>query len=115
VGYEPYIPKKNVFAKPNVVFIGEHERYVDGKRIQVYEERNKVLASLTERDTVIVIGSSDIILDWSSMVGLGTPAYTVNVNIKKGENDWMFDKKIYKPVTKAILELRDIINDRMSK
>lgn len=113
MGYEPYIPKDDVFAKPNVVFIGESERYVDGERKELYEDRNKVLQSLTEHDTVVIIGSSDIILCWSSMVGLGTPAYTINVNPKKGENDWTFDKKIYKDATKAMTEVVDIIQDRM--
>lgn len=113
VGYEPYIPKEGVFAKPNVVFIGEGERYVNGERIELYEERNKVLASLTANDTVVIIGSSDTILRWSSMVGLGTPAYTINVNPKKGEYDWTFDRKIYSPITKALHELESIIQERM--
>lgn len=113
VGYEAYIPKEGVYAKPNVVFLGESERYVNGERIALYEERNKVLQSLTELDTVIIIGSSDIILKWSDMVGLGTPAYTVNINTKRGDNDWTFDKKIYKPVTKAILDIIEIVGERV--
>lgn len=114
VGYEPYIPKEDVYAKPNVVFLGESERYVDGERLELYAERNKVLQSLTDLDTVIIIGSSDTILKWSDMVGLGTPAYTVNVNLKRGENDWTFDKKIYKPITKAILDIMEIVGDRVN-
>lgn len=113
VGYEVYIPKEGVFAKPNVVFIGESERYVNNQRIPLYEERNKVLASLTDLDTVVIIGSSDTILKWSSMVGLGTPAYTININTRKNDTDWAFDKKIYKPVTKALLELRELVLTRM--
>lgn len=113
VGYEVYIPKDGVYAKPNVVFIGESERYVNGERIPVYEDRNKVLKSLTARDTVLIIGSSDSILKWSNMVGLGSEAYTINVNPMKNENDWTFDKRIYKPASKAINEVLDIISERM--
>lgn len=112
-GYEPYIPKDGVFAKPNVVMIGEFYRYENGERKEVYADRNEVLSSLTDDDTVVIIGSSDTILKWSMMVGLGTPAYTVNINIRKNENDWTFNTKIYKPATKAIPELQAIIDERM--
>lgn len=113
VGYEPYIPAEGTIAKPNVVFIGESERYVNGERISLYSERNQVLASLTSLDTVVIIGSSDTILKWSEMVGIGTQAYTINVNPRRGENDWMFDKKIYKDCTKAMQEVIDIVTERM--
>lgn len=114
MGYEPYFPRPEVYAKPNVVFIGEYERYVDSTRIPLYDERNKVLQSLRDHDTVIVIGSSNIILRWSDMVGMA-PGYAVNVNIHKNENDWMFQKRIYNPVTKAIPDLEKIIEERMNK
>lgn len=112
-GYEPYIPKDGVYAKPNVVFIGEYHRYVNGKRIELYEERNKVLKSLTANDTVIVIGSSDTVLKWSNLVG-SLPCYSVNINIRKNDMDYLYNERIYKPCTKTIPVLDGIINDRMS-
>lgn len=112
VGYTPYIPKEGVFAKPNIVMFGESERYVDGKRIPVYEERNKVLASLTDLDIVIVVGTSDLVIKWSGMVGC-SPAYTYCVNIRKNENDWMFTEKVYKPATDAIPKIIEEIKLRM--
>lgn len=112
-GYEPYIPRDGVLAKPNVVMLGEYYRYENGERKELYSDRNKVLSSLTDDDTVIIIGSSDTILKWSDMVGLGTPAFTVNVNIRKNENDWKYNAKIYKAATKAIPEVEEIINQRM--
>lgn len=113
VGYEPYIPQEGVIAKPNVVFIGETERYVDGERLDIYEERNNVLKSLTDIDTVVIIGSSNVILRWSDMVGLGTQSYTININTRKNEEDWTFDKKVYKPATQAMIEIVDLIHERM--
>lgn len=112
VGYTPYAPKEGVFAKPNIVMFGESERYVDGKRIPLYEDRNKVLASLTELDTVIVIGTSDLVIQWSGMVGM-SPAYTYTINIRKNENDWMYTEKIYKPATQAIQTIIDDVKLRM--
>jgi|AGFT01.1.fsa_nt_gi NAD-dependent protein deacetylases, SIR2 family len=112
LGYEAYIPKEGVYAKPNVVMFGESERYVYGERVPLYEDRNKVLASLTDQDTVVVVGSSDTVIQWSSMAG-ASPAYTYNVNIRKSDNDWMFSEKIYKPASEAIPKLKDIILLRM--
>lgn len=112
VGYTPYIPKDDVFAKPNIVMFGESERYVDGKRIPLYEDRNKVLASLTDLDMVIVVGTSDLVVRWSGMVGM-SPAYTYHVNIRKNENDWMFTEKVYKPATEAIPTIIQDIKLRM--
>ena len=111
--YEPYIPQEGVLAKPNVVMIGEFYRYENGERKEVYSDRNKVLSSLTDNDTAIIIGSSDTILKWSHMVGLGTPAYTVNINTRKNEYDWTYNTKIYKPASKAIPELKAVIDERM--
>lgn len=112
VGYTPYIPKPGVFAKPNIVMFGESERYVDGERIALYEDRNKVLASLTDLDTVIVVGTSDVVIQWSSMVGF-SPAHTYCVNIRKNDNDWMFTEKVYKPATEAIPKIIEDIKLRM--
>lgn len=112
VGYTPYLPKEDVFAKPNIVMFGESERYVDGKRIPLYADRNKVLSSLTEMDTVIVIGSSDLVIRWSGMVGM-SPAYTYNINIRKNDTDWMYTEKIYKPATQAIHTIIDEVKKRM--
>lgn len=112
VGYEAYIPQEGVYAKPNIVMFGESERYVDGKRLPLYEDRNKVLASLTELDTVIVVGSSDTVIQWSALAGT-SPAYTYNINIRKNEFDWMFKEKIYDPASKAIPKLKDTILQRM--
>lgn len=112
-GYEPYIPKNGVYAKPNVVFIGEYHRYVDGKRMELYEERNKVLQSLTENDTVVVIGSSDTVLKWSNLVA-SLPCFTININIRKNDMDFLYNERIYKPATKAIPILDGLINDRIS-
>lgn len=112
VGYNAYTPQEGVFAKPNIVMFGESERYVDGKRIPLYEDRNKVLASLTELDTVIVVGTSDLVIQWSSMAGC-SPAYTYCVNIRKNENDWMFTQKIYQPAIKAIPTIIDDVIMRM--
>lgn len=111
-GYEPYIPKEGIFAKPNVVFIGEYYRYVDGEKLPIYDERNLVLQSLTEDDTVVVIGSSDTVLKWSHLVAC-LPCFSVNINIRKNDNDFMFNEKIIKPATKAIPALETIIKDRM--
>lgn len=111
-GYEPYIPKADVFAKPNVVMIGEYHRYVDGVRLPIYEERNEVLKSLTENDTVVVIGSSDTVLVWSRLAG-ALPCYSVNVNIRKNDNDFLFNEKVIKPATKAIPQVETIIKERM--
>lgn len=111
-GYEPYIPKHDVFAKPNVVMIGEYHRYVDGIRLPIYEERNNVLKSLNENDTVIVIGSSDTVLVWSRLAA-ALPCYSVNVNIRKNDNDFLFNEKVIKPASKAIPHLETIIKERM--
>lgn len=110
-GYEPYIPETGIYAKPNVVFLGEFYRYVDGERLPIYEERNSVLQSLTEEDTVIVIGSSDTVLKWSHLVG-SLPCYTVNVNIRKNDNDFLFNEKIYKPATESVTDLVGILAKR---
>lgn len=113
LGYNAYIPKDGVYAKPNVVMFGEFERYVNGERItNLYEERNKVLASLTDLDTVLIIGSSDTVVKWSMIVGC-SPAYTYNINIRKNENDWMFTEKIYVPASKAIPQIKNEVLLRM--
>lgn len=112
VGYTPYIPKEGVFAKPNIVMFGESERYIDGKRIPLYADRNKVLASLTELDTVIVVGTSDLVIQWSGMAGM-SPAYTYCVNIRKNDNDWMYNEKVYKPATEAIPIIINDVKSRM--
>lgn len=112
VGYNAYIPQDGIYTKPNIVMFGEYERYINGQRIALYEDRNKVLASLTDLDTVIIIGSSDTVIKWSMMVGAG-PAYSYNINIRKSENDWMFTEKIYEPATKAIPQLKDAVILRM--
>lgn len=111
-GYEPFIPETDVFSKPNVVMIGEYHRYVDGNRLPIYEERNEVLRSLTENDTVIVIGSSDTVLVWSRLAG-ALPCYSVTVNVRKNDNDFLFNERIIKPATKAIPVLEPIIKERM--
>ena len=72
VGYEPYIPSTDIYSKPNVFLLGEYERFVNGQRIPLYEERDKILKSLTEEDIVIVIGCSDEIIVWSDLVGIGS-------------------------------------------
>lgn len=112
VGYEPYIPKESVFAKPNVVFTGEFYRYVDGIRLPIYDERNDVLRSLTENDIVIVIGSSDTILKWSKMAAC-LAAFSININIRKNDTDFLFNQTIIKPCTKAIPVLDSIIKEKM--
>lgn len=101
-----------MFAKPNVVMLGEYHRYVDGVRLPIYEERNEVLKSLTEHDTVVVIGSSDSVLEWSKLAG-SLPCHSINVNIRKNDNDFLFNEKIIKPATKAIQPLDVIIKERM--
>jgi NAD-dependent deacetylase len=112
VGYNAYIPKDGVYAKPNIVMFGEYERYVGGDRVNLYEDRNKVLASLTDLDTVLIIGSSDTVIKWSMMIGC-SPAYTYNVNIRKSANDWMFTEKIYEPASKAIPQIKNAVLLRM--
>ena len=112
--YNEYIPKDGVIAKPNVVMFGESITFIDGKKQQLYKELYEILDSLTKNDTVIIIGSSDTVLNFSSKVGLATNAYTVNVNPKKNTNDSVFDVNIYKPVTEALEELSNIIEERLN-
>lgn len=109
--YEPYIPQSGIYAKPGVTLIGEFHSYFYGNRIPIYEERNTLLESLTENDTAVVIGSSDSVLKWSHL--LNDKCYSVLINIRKNENDYRFDEKIYKSCSSAIYDLSGIIAKRM--
>lgn len=113
VGYTEYIPDDKIKAKPAVVFFGEYYRYENGRRKPLYDDRDKVLASLTPLDTVIVIGSSDTVIMWSSLVGWGTPAVTMNVNPEEHDFDHAFHQNIYLPATQAIDDMLDLIQGRM--
>lgn len=115
VGYEPYIPSTDVLAKPNIFLLGEYERFVSGKRIPLYEERDKVLKSLTENDIVIIIGCGDEVIVWSELVGLGSKSYTININTLKSDDDWKYDLKMYNKCTQIIDKLADIINTRLGQ
>lgn len=111
LGYEPYIPCSGIFSKPGVTLIGEFHSYFYGYKTPIYEERNEILKSLNENDTVVVIGSSDSVLKWSHLIN--DKCYTVLINIRKNENDHRFNERIYKSCSKSVLDLSGIISKRM--
>lgn len=115
VGYTEFIPSNDskYRAKPAVVMFGEYYRYENGRRKPVYEDRDKVLSTLNETDTVIVIGSSDLVIMWSYLVGDNTPATTMNVNPEEHDNDSSFHQNIYLPATQAIDDMLELIQGRM--
>lgn len=113
VGYNDFIPTEGITSKPNVVMFGECYRYEDGRRKELYTDRDAVLASLSTNDTVIVIGSSDTVICWSILAGMGTPAYAVNVNPEKHESDYMFQDNIYQTAVDAIDDMKHVITGRM--
>lgn len=113
VGYNEYIPKEGIVAKPAVVMFGEQWRYENGRRKDVYAEMDQVLASMTEYDTIIVIGSSDTILKWSTLAGDLTQSVTMNINPEEHESDESFTHNVYKPATQAINEMLELIEQRM--
>lgn len=113
VGYNEYIPKPNITAKPAVVMFGEFWRYENGRRKPLYDDRDKVLKTLNANDTVIVIGSSDTVIMWSALAGFGTPAQTMNINPEEHEFDHAFTHNIYTPATESIDDMLDFIQERM--
>jgi NAD-dependent deacetylase len=113
IGYNDFIPTDGIKSKPNVVMFGECFRYEHGLRKELYTDRDEVLASLSTQDTVIVIGSSDTVICWSILAGMGTPAYAINVNPEKHDNDYMFQHNIFKTACNAIDDIKNIVIGRM--
>lgn len=79
IGYNVHHASDEVISKPNVVLFGESYRYEDGVRKPLYDDMYKVIDSLKPEDVVIVIGSSDTVVQWSVMVGK-CGALSINVN-----------------------------------
>lgn len=104
VGYNEYHPKEGMYAKPNVVFFGESVTFDSyGNKNPIYNELRNVVASLTQQDLVIVIGSSDSVVTWSYI--LNGLCKSINVNIEANDHDYLFTKNIYKPCTEVLDEL----------
>lgn len=113
IGYEPHVPTPGIISKPNIVMFGEGFWFTEGKRKQIYDDLYKVLDNLTERDTVIVIGSSDTVIPWSVYAGLATPAQTLNINPEPHDNDDYFNDNIYMSITECITPVREFVAERM--
>lgn len=114
VGYTEHIPSTGKYkSKPAVVMFGEYYRYENGRRKPLYDDRDKVLATMGVQDTIIVIGSSDSVIKWSSLVGWGTPSTVMNVNPEEHEFDHAFHQNIYLPATQAIDDMLELIQGRM--
>lgn len=114
IGYEEFIPTPGVISKPNVVMFGESFSFIDGVRKPIYDDMYKVLNNVNNRDTFIVIGSSDTVIKWSVYAGLATAAEVVNINPEPHENDDYFTTNIYQPVTEVLDELENYIEERMN-
>lgn len=114
VGYEYYIPNPNIVAKPNVVMFGETIWFDKGIRKDLYDDRNKVLHNLTQDDLVIIIGSSDTVIRWSVLIGMSTPAQTINVNPEYKDSDTYYKYNLYKPITEVIPVLENYIDLHMN-
>ncbi|SOK58382.1 NAD-dependent protein deacetylase of SIR2 family [Yersinia phage fHe-Yen9-04] len=115
IGYESFTPTDGVISKPNIVMFGEGFWFTDGVRKPIYDDMYLVLDSLTEQDTVIVIGSSDTVIPWSVYAGLATPAQTLNVNPESHEKDEYFTYNMYQPISNAISMIDQYIHMRMDK
>lgn len=78
-----------VKAKPNVVFFGECTRYDnEKKKVNIYDHMLDVFRSLTVEDTVIVIGTSEVVVPvWWHLAG--KPCHTVWVNPVDSKNHYM--------------------------
>lgn len=113
VGYEDFIPVPGVPSKPNIAFFEDTHRYENGEQVQLYSSMHKVLSSLGHKDTAIVIGSGDEVVRWSMYLGFGNPVFSVNVNPQIQENDYRFSSTIYQPATKAIVQLKALLDMRM--
>lgn len=113
IGYEDFTPTPGIISKPNIVMFGEGFVFTDGVRKNIYEDLYKVLDNITERDTVIVIGSSDTVIPWSIYVGLATPAEVLNVNPEEHEKDDYFTYNLREPITEALDVIEEYVLKRM--
>lgn len=113
IGYNEYTPKEGIVAKPAVVMFGEQWRYENGRRKDIYADMLSVVGTMKPQDTIVVIGSSDTVLNWSGIVGAGTESYTINVNPEEHEMDLLFNQNFYKPATQAIDDVLEVVSKRM--
>lgn len=114
IGYTNFTPTPGTYSKPNIVMFGEGFWFNDGIRKPIYDDLYKVLDNLTDKDTVIVIGSSDTVIPWSVYAGLVTAAQTLNINVESHENDDLFDRNLYSSVVDVINTITEYVDERMT-
>lgn len=113
IGYTEYKPAPGSVDRPNVVMFGDYYRYENGLKKPVYGDRNHVLGWMNSDDIIIVIGSSDTVIEWSVLAGWGTPSRVMNVNPIKHDRDHAFNQNVYKGVVEAIPEMRAFIEEHL--
>lgn len=113
IGYTNYVPPKGSVDRPNVVMFGDYYRYENGIKKPVYGDRNHILGWMNSDDIIIVIGSSDTVIEWSCLAGWGTPSRTMNVNPLRHDRDHAFSTNIYKGAVAAIPDMRKFIEEHL--
>jgi NAD-dependent deacetylase len=92
--------------KPAVVFFGENAPR--------YQELHKLVQDLGPKDTVVVVGTSGVVLPADRLFG-HSPAYSFLVNLEPGNQmeESAFTERVYGPATKQLPNLAAKLKQRM--
>lgn len=92
--------RKNSITKPGIVMFGECMRYDDGVKKAIYTDMDAVFSSLSSRDTVIVIGSSNTVVMFAELCW-ASPAHSININLRENadNSNGMFTRNMYMSAT----------------
>jgi len=96
--------------KPNVVFFGESLNYYKHGAKPLYTHMFSTIDNIEPNDVVIVIGSSDQVINFTGLIG-NVKCFSVCVN--PAFVGGMYDVKITKPVCEAIDRLEKIVTEKM--
>lgn len=103
----------DIEAKPAVVFFGEAMRYGhDGVKTDLYSEMQYLFNSMSSKDTIIVVGTSEVVVPVWTYV-FNSPAHKIFIDPAGTENPEAYDVVLKEYATTGVPAALEIAHTRM--